>query len=160
MHTNTHTLFTQIHTHKQEHTYHVLENTNRSPQCHGVRNETFYSCPDIRPDTQPLEHTYHVLENTNRSPQCHGVRNELKAFYSCPDSRPDTQPSDPPPIYQTILDERPVEEQLYAQVPSSPLQSINNQSQETGPIYQELSVSTTTGPITTQMSPTVVRTVV
>lgn len=100
------------------------------------------------------EHAYHVLENTNRLPHCH------EAFYSCPDSRPDIQPSDPPPIYYTIHDERPVEEQLYAQVPSSPLQSANNQSQETEPIYQELSVSTTTGPITTQMSPTVVRTVV
>ena len=41
--------------------------------------------------------------------------------------------------YHTIHDERSVEERLYDQVPSSPLQSANNQSQETGPtVYQDI----------------------
>ena len=87
--------------------------------------------------THTQEHTYHVLESDKR-PQ-HG-----EAFfqgYSCPDGRADSQPSDPcTPIYHTIHDERPAEEQLYAQVPSSPSQTANNQPQENlmGPIYQDV----------------------
>ena len=103
------------------------------------------------------EHTYHVLENSSRPP--YGVRNET---HSCADGRPETQLSDPPqPIhYDTICDERPIEERLYAQVPSSPLQSADDQSQDTGPIYQELPMfSNTGGPITAQTSPAIVKTI-
>ena len=78
------------------------------------------------------EHAYHVLENTKKPP--HVIKNEPYNY-----GRPDTQPSDPPPIYHTIHDERPVEEQLYDQVSLSPLQSANSQSQETGPtVYQDI----------------------
>ena len=53
-----------------------------------------------------------------------------------------------------------MEEQLYAEIPLSPSQSTNSQSQDTGPIlYQELHTFASTGPVTEQTSPTVVRTV-
>ena len=90
-----------------------------------------------------------MLENTKKSP--HGIKNEPYNY-----GRPDTQLSDPPPIYHTIHDEGPLEEQLYDhdQVSLSPLQSANSQSQETGPtVYQdiaEFSMYTSTGIAATQ----------
>ena len=88
---------------------------------------------------QNQEHTYHVLENNNGPLE--GVKNA--AFFSCHDGRSDTQSSQADsytmPIYQAIDDERPIEEQLYAQVPLSPLLTASSQSQETaGPIYQDI----------------------
>ena len=93
-----------------------------------------------------------MLEGAN------GLQHGEAFFYSCPDDKADSQPSDPcMPVYHTIHDERPVEEQLYAQVPSSPSQTANHQSQENlmGPIYQhvdDLSLYTNNGIVATQMS--------
>ena len=73
-------------------------------------------------------------------------------FYSYPEGRSDSQHSQAdsctPPIYHTIHEERPVEEQLYAQVPSSPAASLSQET--TGPIYQDVTeLSTNAGTIAT-----------
>ena len=76
-------------------------------------------------------------------------------MYSYPEGRSNSQHSQAdsctPPIYHTIHDEKPVEEQLYAQVPSSPSQITASLSQETtGPIYQDvIELSTNAGTIAT-----------
>ena len=98
-----------------------------------------------------------MLENTNRPP--YGFENA--ALYSCLDGRSDSQHSRDqafsctPPIYHTVYDEKPIEEQLYAQAPSSPSLSATSQSQEAaGPIYQdvaELSMSTNATSTTLKM---------
>ena len=103
---------------------------------------------------------YHVLE---------GATYSETITYTCQDSRADSQPSNR--CNPTIQDEGPVEEQLYAQVPSSPSQIAR--SQELGSIYQhldDLSMYTNNGimaihgsPLTDQdstLSSTIVRTIV